>query len=163
MRKFPYREGTWFAVPLRDRGYAVGLVARKDPRGGILGYFFGPRRQSIPRMADVENLRADGAVLVARAGDLGLVEGTWPRIGDMLPWKREEWPLPAFGEAEFFTGRARRVRYSDDNLLRPSSVEAASPSEAEGLASGDLYGAGAVEIELTKLLSEARLGKGAES
>lgn len=38
-----YREGSRFAVPLRQGGYAVGLVARVNPRGVLLGYFFGPR------------------------------------------------------------------------------------------------------------------------
>jgi len=31
-----YREGDWFAVPLRLGGYVVGLVARGPQRGTVL-------------------------------------------------------------------------------------------------------------------------------
>ena len=41
MPKASYREGDWFAVPLRDGGYAAGLIARANPKGVLLGYFFG--------------------------------------------------------------------------------------------------------------------------
>lgn len=48
-KRLPYREGTWFALPLRKGGYAVGVVARMAPRGRIiLAYFFGPKRNQIP-------------------------------------------------------------------------------------------------------------------
>jgi hypothetical protein len=60
-QKINYREGDWFAVPLRDGGYAVGLVARMDNRGGVLGYFFGPRRDDVPSPSDVEASTLGGA------------------------------------------------------------------------------------------------------
>lgn len=31
----PYREGTWFSVPMPTGGYAVGVVARATPGGGV--------------------------------------------------------------------------------------------------------------------------------
>lgn len=51
-----YREGDWLGVPLREGGYAVGLVARANPDGVLLGYFFGPRRMEVPMLGDVKNL-----------------------------------------------------------------------------------------------------------
>jgi hypothetical protein len=36
MKKLTYREVDLFVLPLRDRGYAVGLVARSGPRGRVL-------------------------------------------------------------------------------------------------------------------------------
>ncbi len=64
MKKLPYREGDWFAVPLQDGDYAVGLVAR-CPRGGkvFLGYFFGPRRKRMPNLKDLQGLTAEDALL----------------------------------------------------------------------------------------------------
>jgi hypothetical protein len=72
--KINYREGDWFAVPLRDGDYAVGVVARVDGSGGVLGYFFGPRRAEVPSLLEVENLDPDQALRVLRFGDLGLIE-----------------------------------------------------------------------------------------
>ena len=43
-----YREGDWFAVPSRDGGFAVGVIARANPGGVLLGYSFGTLRSEIP-------------------------------------------------------------------------------------------------------------------
>ena len=51
-----YEEGDWFAVPLQNGGYSLGLVARADGEGGVLGYFFGPRREQLPTKADTQGL-----------------------------------------------------------------------------------------------------------
>jgi hypothetical protein len=52
-RKLPDSEGDGFAVPLRDGGYAIGVVARMDRKGSVLGYFFGPRYDEPPKLAEV--------------------------------------------------------------------------------------------------------------
>ncbi|MGH9822314.1 MAG: Imm26 family immunity protein [Blastocatellia bacterium] len=55
-RKLPYVEGDWFAVPLDDQGYALGMIARARPRGRMLfGYFIGPRRREAPALAEVSD------------------------------------------------------------------------------------------------------------
>jgi hypothetical protein len=45
MSKLPHTEGTWFAVPLRDGGYGVGVVSRVAPKGPCSGHeiAIGPR------------------------------------------------------------------------------------------------------------------------
>src|SRR5213592_3499242 len=47
-RKLPYREGDVFAVPLQDGAYGIGVVARMDREGAVLGYFFDRRYESVP-------------------------------------------------------------------------------------------------------------------
>jgi hypothetical protein len=37
MPNHTYSEGDWFAVPLRDDGFALGIVARANPEGRCLG------------------------------------------------------------------------------------------------------------------------------
>jgi hypothetical protein len=32
-----YREGDWFGVPLRDGGFAAGVIARANPKAALLG------------------------------------------------------------------------------------------------------------------------------
>ena len=63
-----YGEGDWFAVPLREGGFAAGVVARANPKAVLLGYFFGPRRAAVPSVEEVSRLRPDDAVLVGKFG-----------------------------------------------------------------------------------------------
>lgn len=110
----PYREGTWFAVPLPSGGFASGVVARSTADGQVvLCYFFGPRRRALPRIADLESSRPSEAVVVLRVGDLGLINGEWRVIGNSSTWRRDEWPIPNFMRADPLSGRAWRVEYSD--------------------------------------------------
>src|SRR5947199_8190807 len=95
-KKLPDEEGTGFAVPLRDGGYGVGIVARIAGRGVTLGYFFGPRRSVVPNLSEVETLTPDMAILVEIFGDLGLIEGRWPIIGLNASWDLRFWPMHAY-------------------------------------------------------------------
>ena len=95
--KLPYHEGTCFAVPLDGGGHAVGVVARTSRTGGVfLAYLFGPVRESIPTLAEVESLTADEADKVWKVGDYELVNGGWPVIGTLPRWNRQDWPMPKF-------------------------------------------------------------------
>ncbi|GAB3682864.1 hypothetical protein GCM10028814_20400 [Angustibacter aerolatus] len=56
MKRQRYGPGSWFAVPLRTEGFAVGLVARGPRRLGVCGYFFGPRRADVPEAHELSGL-----------------------------------------------------------------------------------------------------------
>jgi len=148
----PYREGTWFAVPLRGRGHAIGVVARASQGGGILlGYFFGPRRENIPSHREVSTLVPDDAVLVAMFGDMGLIDGTWPILGSERAWQRSDWPVPDFVRSDPDSGRWWRVRYSDHD---PNEVIEEIPLSGpdQNLPRDRLCGAGSIEVQLGQLL-----------
>jgi hypothetical protein len=153
-RKLPYAEGDVFAVPLEgDGGYGVGVVARASKKGPTLGYFFGPRRDEVPELSDVQDLEAVDNVLVAKFGDLGLIRGRWPIIGALPGWRREEWPMPAFGRDEQLSGRYLRVEYADDDPnSRPCEIEV-SREEFERLPEDGLAGFGFIEARLTRVLT----------
>jgi hypothetical protein len=94
--KLPDSEGSVFLVPLRNGGYARGVVARASSAGKVLlGYFFGPRLLS-PNPVEVEDLDPTHAVLKVRSGDLGLMNGAWPIIGKIPHWDRTRWLVPLF-------------------------------------------------------------------
>ncbi len=76
-KKLPYREGDWFAVPLGDGDYAVGLVARMDGKGGVLGYFFGPLHDHVPAVQEIAHLIVADALVIERFSDLNLLQGAW--------------------------------------------------------------------------------------
>lgn len=152
MARGKYREGDWFAVPLREGGFGVGLIARANPKGVLLGYFFGPREGEIPSLDQVGELAATDAVLVGTFGHLGLTQGKWPIVGRRDDWDRLAWPMPAFVRYEELTGRSFKVFYDDDDpnlLLREEQI--AAGVEEHGPADG-MMGAGYVEKVLTALL-----------
>ena len=72
MVKYTYAEGDWFAVPLRTNSFALGIIARANPEGVLLGYFFGPARDEQPELVEAAGLAPDHAVLVAKFGHLDL-------------------------------------------------------------------------------------------
>ena len=151
--KLPYREGTVFAVPLRVGGYAIGVVARASQRGRVIfGYFFGPARENIPSIIEVGHLRCHDAVKFCLFGDLSLINGEWVTIFDIKEWDRRSWPMQSFVRDEEFTGRRWMVTHSDDD---PVSIVSEIPisKNSVSLERDSIWGAGAVEIELTKLLA----------
>ena len=147
------REGDWFAVPLRDGGYAACLIARANPGGVLLGYFFGPRRSRIPQLQDVSGLRPGDAALVGMFGDLGIIQGTWPLLGRLDGWQRRDWPTPVFVRYEELTGRSFHVFYDDDDPNKVLREDQVPPGEAEQAPKDGLMGAGYAEAVLTRLLA----------
>jgi hypothetical protein len=152
IRKLPYKEGTWFAVPLLQGGYAIGRVARLAPEGKILlAYLFGPKHDTVATVDELDDLEPPDALKVIQISDLGLIDGSWPVIGDSPRWQREEWPMPAFIRRNELSKTAWRVNYSDDD---PNTVvsEESIPYETTGLEAAGFYGSGAVEYVLSKVL-----------
>ncbi len=152
-RRLPYSDGDWFAVPLReDGGYGVGVVARHDRRGGVIGYLFNLRSDDVPTLDDVSSFRSAEAIRVMRFGDLGLIKGQWPILGRLETWQPDDWPIPDFGRREP-TGRAFRVVYSAEDLRGPVREEPITEDDCDKLPRDALSGAGAVERVLTELLA----------
>ena len=151
----PYSEGDLFAVPLDGGGYGVGTVARMNGDGAVTGYFFGPRRDDVPSREEVEGLTAEGAILVQTFGDLGLMSGSWPIVGRLPGWRREDWRMPAFGRRDALTGRCFRVEYADDDPnSMPHEVEI-SAQECEQLPEDGAAGSGFIEARLSRLLASS--------
>jgi len=154
MKRIPYHEGSCFAIPLRQGGYAVGVVARMAPKGKLLlAYLYGMKFEDVPSMLDVTGLQPDAAIKRVCIGDLGLINGEWPVLGDMPDWQRNDWPMPIFMRRDDLSKRAWRVYYDDAD---PSKLEREEPVpyDITGLESAGLYGYGAVEMLLTKLLTK---------
>lgn len=131
-------------------------MARANPAGVLLGYFFGPRRREPASIEEVTVLAPQHAVLVGRFGHLGIAGGTWPLLGRASGWDRSTWPTPVFVRCEELTGRAVHVRYDDDD---PNRVIGETPIRTAHVEQGPqdgLMGAGFVEIRLTRLLQATR-------
>ena len=129
------------------------MIARANPRGALLGYFFGPARAEAPKLDDVASLKPADALLVRKFGHLGLVGGMWPILGRTDSWSRQEWPTPVFVRYEELTGRSFHVHYDDDDPLRVLREVQVPPGQAEQGPKDGLMGAGFTELVLTKLLN----------
>ncbi len=152
-----YNEGQWFAVPLRDGGYALGIIVRGSykTKGG-LGYFFGPKYQDLPGDVETWNKQAADAILVAWFGDLGIIEGKWPLIASTRPFRRQEWPVPKFGRIDALVPEKGWLVEYDQEDTGLGEVIRETRCRAEDIAhlpEDVVSGAGAIEIKLTKLLS----------
>ena len=117
MRRKPYKEGDWFAVPI-PAGYVLGRIARVGRRGGILlGYFFEPIYSTVPALSEISHLRPKDAFLIQHFGDRGLTEEDWPILASSEAWLRADWPIPLFGRIDkFSSGRGFAVHYDENDL-----------------------------------------------
>jgi len=147
-----YREGDWFTVPLRDGTFASGCLARTSRRGVLFGYFFGPKRAEPANINELERLAPTDASLLCMFGHLALKTGKWPVIGQRGCWNRAEWPIPLLARHEEFSERAFLERYNDNDPSQLMEETAVTTERAEGVPASALFGAGAVEIELTEKL-----------
>lgn len=148
--KLPYAEESVFTIPLRNGGFARGVVARASPKGKVLfGYSFGPRLPSTANVP-IDDLRAVDSILRLRSGDMGLIQGQWQVCGTIPRWNRSEWPMPDFVRREPISNRVWLVQRSDDD---PGRVIMESRTEPDcPLATDSMSGYGAVEIKLTNLI-----------
>jgi Immunity protein 26 len=140
MAKVKYLEGDWFAVPLLDGGFGVGVIARANPKAALLDYFFGLPRAEIPTLSDVADLKPGDAVLIRKFGHLGIVQGRWPLMGRIDGWDRQEWPTPVFVRYEELTGRSFRVflrrQRSEPDTPRGASTSGRIRAGAQGRPNG---------------------------
>ena len=148
MRKqLPYNEGSWFAVPLRSSGFAIGVVARMDGCGRAFCYFFGPFAQP-PSIADVRGLDSNTAVWSARISDLSLVDGTWPVVGEDHTWDRTCWPMKRFRGVDSTSGESWQAEY-DEHTFRLLHRYPCDATDLSDHPEDAMFGAGAVEKRLT--------------
>lgn len=153
-KKLNYKEGNLFSIPLKPDGFAIGLVARAMPRGPIiLAYFFSKKYSAIPELKDLVSLTPTDAIKVLMVGDLGLMNGEWKIIGELPNWNKSTWKFPNFVRREEFSGRIWLVTYSDDNPNLVLSEKKVTEEDVKNLERDSLFGYGAVEKVLSKLLN----------
>lgn len=153
-RKVNYREGDWVAVPLRDGGYAIGMLARVSVSGILFGYFFGPKLRHVPEERDIQGKVYSDAILYVRFGDLGITKGEWPVIFRPNDWKRDEWPMPDFVSTDLLRPKATKIRYDEDDLQTVTDRTPWPVEMVDLLPKDGLFGYGAVELRLTRFLDE---------
>ena len=132
-----YREGDWFAVPLRDGygGYAIGKIARMGKkRGTFLGYFFGPRIYEFPDSNQLEDRKFEDATIIANCSDAGLENSEWTVLVRPAIWNRKAWPMVLFGQVtpgyDEYPDIGYVSQYDEDDLFNCLARWRVSPEEA---------------------------------
>lgn len=149
MKDTPPPEGSIFLVPLRDGGFAVGVLARVSGEGHAFGYFFGPKVRSAEEI-NRGGLRAENALLVGKFGDLELLRGNWAVVGMLPDWDRSRWSMLPLARVDEISGKAWISKYDDMfNCIEEVEID---PSDAANFPYDRMMGAGSVEIRLTRLL-----------
>jgi hypothetical protein len=153
-KKVKYREGDWFGVPLESGGWGIGIVARRDKRGGIVGFFFGPPRKELPKSTEeLDRLHHTQAVWRADIGSLGIERGTWPILGHHANWSHERFPNPWFGWIDTSGRVAHKTQWCPDEHPDEPLEEYCPVEEAMQLPGNDAFPAGAAEWTLDQILA----------
>ncbi len=155
-KRIPYTEGSIFVLPVRNGGFARGVVTRMDGKGGVFGYFFGPKYKSIEEAKGETNLIHEHSIMKRMFGDLGLLERSWIIIGEIENWNRDEWPMPPLIRIDELCGKAWLSVYDEDTLdvVFEKQVD---PSLKNMYPEDGLSGSGAVEVRLAKLLNNPEI------
>ena len=154
-----YEHGSIFFVPLRDGGFARGIVARFDGRGLVFGYFFGPRLSTVPRELDQTKLFAKDAILVGQFGDIGLRNGEWPLVAKLEDWNSESWPMPLFTSHAEREDQVILTEYDEYTLdTKKVMTKLRTEVDAAMLPIDRVMGYGSVEVKLTTLLNGSQSG-----
>lgn len=148
--KIKVAEGMFFATPLRNGGIAVGLIVRAN-RGIVISYFFGPQREILPSLDELENLRASDSLIALRSGDASIAKAEWTVIGNLSSFNRSDWPMPIFVQRDELSRTAVAIQYHEDDISKV--LEPVLINYDVDLPLAGLYGAGAVELLLAAKLS----------
>lgn len=152
-RKINYSEGDCFSIPLRNGGYALGVVARMDGDGIVFSYFFGPKIDEFVDL-NINDLSPKKAILSGQVGDLGLLNLEWKVIGKIPNWSRKEWAMPSFLRFDEGDSIGFLSKYDENTLKFISELKIQlSKINTRDFPKDSLMGYGFVEIKLTKLLS----------
>ena len=150
-RKLPYSRSTCFLVPLRTSGYAIGVVARLDGQGAVIGHFFGPVLLDKDQVTLPTDLHPAGSVLTGTFGDLGLVRGEWPILGQTPNWVDALWAIPPLARRDALGEQIYLTTY-DDETLQVIEEREGTEQDLQRYPYDRLMGYGAVEIRLTHVL-----------
>lgn len=151
-KKINYEVGSVFVIPLNDARSALGIVARMDGRGIILGYFFDGEASGVCSLDAIRDKKPENAILIGRFGDLGLLTGQWEILGKHPEWRREEWPVPRFVRTDCLTGERRLISYSEDTLDEYREEKIRGERDTCQYPEDGVFGYIAVEIRLRQIL-----------
>jgi Immunity protein 26 len=153
--KLRYKNGSIFTVPLRTKGYAIGLIVR-NYEGYILGYFLNRVFENIPNLDSVKDLFiTENISYISIHGSMGLRNKEWIIIGLMDNFNEECWPIPEFKKEVMLLDKTwYGVTYDETFSITTSVERKITEIESKNMPEDGFAGHGFVEIKLTNLLEK---------
>lgn len=148
-RKHGYQLGSRFWVPLRDGGFARGLVVRMSEKGVIFAYFFGPKVSDINDWDLAGPATPESFILRGQVGDLGLINGEWKLEEPLQNWTKESWPMPPLVRQ---TSDGQVLVSTYDDRVHCLSERVGNEEDLKKFPRDVLMGYGSAEVKLTRLL-----------
>jgi hypothetical protein len=143
-KKRNYSEGDLFCVPTERFGWVRGIVARRDAGAFIFGYFLEPP-VAIPSAPSEKVTISDAFYCKIFRGD-EIHDGSWPIVGKVSDWRRDEWPVPPM-----LLSGSGSVAFFDDDLVNYRTVSIAEHGTTpmvEGGHAGALFIAARLDMVL---------------
>ena len=150
-KKIKIKEGDLFAIPLRNGGYALGIINRMHGEM-TMGYFFDKVYPNVPAEVDASDIKSWKVILIGKFSSAGIENGEWPLLVTNFAFDRDDWPVPILKMQDPLTDIYYAVVY-DETLLNDKRYRI-SKEEADKLYGDGYYGYGAVEKRLTALLAD---------
>jgi len=147
-KKLKIEEGMLFCVPLRTKGYGVGLIARRN-KNVLLGYFWNRIYLKVPSKVDLRDYLKENVVLVRQFGILGLKNGEWSIIGALPDFNPKLWEVPKFLRK---TSENEKYIITYDEKLQFLEQKRVVSEEDVSLHLDGMSGYGALEKRLTAIL-----------
>jgi hypothetical protein len=153
--KINYSEGDCFLVPLKNGGYARGVVARLNGKGKVCSFFFLPRYEHITDAIIDDYLTPANSLYVSFHSDSGfIVDNRWKVFGKISPWVRDDWHLPVFGFTNTLLDERGELRYYDDKTLEKINEETVSVEKVANLPEDGAAGSGYIEGRLAIIIKD---------
>jgi hypothetical protein len=89
--------------------------------------------------------------MVARFGDIPIVEGDWEVLGVLTSWDRDEWPSSRFVRADL-SGHTYVVEYHSRDPNKVLAERGATQAEVDTLPDDGLHGYIIIRNRLSKVL-----------
>ena len=152
-KKIKINPGDVFVVPLRNKGYGLGLVTRKY-RTTALGYFWEELYFDNPQEVKLDDLKKEDKFWIKQFMIRGLEKGYWNILGSLPNFVFEEWEVPKFiREVEPF---GKHVITYDDKLQQVEQKKVSDDFESDYPDDG-IAAYGLIEIRLTEMLHNIKL------
>lgn len=126
-------EGTVFKVPRVTGKPALGVVARRQPRGpGIAAYFFAEVPEGFDEVTLQDLPAPTAAIRRAIVHDENLRNGRWPVLGVSQSFHRKDWPFNRVLHVDAFTGETSVMHLDDRNPIMIAMITRDFDPEEDG-------------------------------
>lgn len=154
MKKNFDRPGSWFLVPVPEKGFAIGVIARRSNLGVLFGYFFKSAFRAAEEDISIEKFVLGNELLSGKFSSFSLKDGSWPIVWVDERFDSSAWPMPRFVRIDSVSGDIDEIEL-DQKTFKPVARFAGDRSSIRSLPIDRMMGSIAVSRHLAALWESA--------